>query len=73
MAGLLVPKVLAPTLVTQAHQAAHLGHDKMEELIGKYFLIHDFPAYVEWNPGNVLLAHRSMLPLDINRNLQEYS
>ena len=32
-------EVLAPTLITQVHQAAHLGHDKMEELIRKYFLI----------------------------------
>ena len=32
-------EVLAPTLITQVHQAAHLGHDKMEKLIQKYFLI----------------------------------
>ena len=29
---LLVPEELAPTLVSQTHQATHLGHDKMEEL-----------------------------------------
>ena len=30
---LLVPEELAPTLVSQTHQATHLGHDKPEELI----------------------------------------
>ena len=30
---LLVPEELAPTLVSQTHQANHLGHDKLEELI----------------------------------------
>ena len=34
---LLVPEALAPTLVSQVHQATHLGHDKMEKLIQKYF------------------------------------
>ena len=29
---LLVPEELAPTPVSQTHQATHLGHDKMEEL-----------------------------------------
>ena len=30
---LLVPEELAPTLVSQTHQATHLGHNKLEELI----------------------------------------
>ena len=30
---LLVPEELAHTLVNQTHQATHLGHDKLEELI----------------------------------------
>ena len=30
---LLVPEELAPTLVSQTHQATHLGHHKLEELI----------------------------------------
>ena len=30
---LLVLEELAPTLVSQSHQATHLGHDKLEELI----------------------------------------
>ena len=30
---LLVPEELAPSLVSQTHQATHLGHDKLEELI----------------------------------------
>ena len=30
---LLVPEELALTLVSQTHQATHLGHDKLEELI----------------------------------------
>ena len=36
---IIVPEDLAPTLVSQAYQATHLDHDKMEELIGKYFLV----------------------------------
>ena len=35
---LLVLEKLAPTLVNQIHQATHLGCDKLEEQIGKYFL-----------------------------------
>ena len=30
---------LAPTLVRQTHQVTHLGHDKLEELIWKYFSV----------------------------------
>ena len=30
---LLVLEELAPTLVSQTHQATHIGHDKLEELI----------------------------------------
>ena len=30
---LWVPEELTPTLVSQTHQATHLGHDKLEELI----------------------------------------
>ena len=29
---LLVPKELAPTLVSQTHQTTQLGHDKLEQL-----------------------------------------
>jgi len=36
---LLVPEELAPTLVSQTHQATHLGHNKLEELVRKYFLV----------------------------------
>ena len=36
---LLVPEELARTLVSQTHQATHLRHDKLEELIRKYFLV----------------------------------
>ena len=36
---LLVLEELAPTLVGQTHQATHPGHDKLEELIQKYFLV----------------------------------
>ena len=35
----MVPEELAPTLVSQTHQVTHLGHDKLEELIQKYFLV----------------------------------
>ena len=30
---------LVPSLVSQTYQATHLGHDKLEELIRKYFLV----------------------------------
>ena len=36
---LLVPEELAPTLVSQTHQVTYIGHDKLEELIQKYFLV----------------------------------
>ena len=36
---LLVLEELAPTLISQTHQASHVGHDKLEELIQKYFLV----------------------------------
>ena len=36
---LWVPEELAPILISQTHQATHLGHDKLEELIQKYFLV----------------------------------
>ena len=36
---LLVPVELAPILISQTHQAIHLGNDKLEELIRKYFLV----------------------------------
>ena len=36
---LQVPAALAPTLGSQVHQITHLGHDKIEELIRKHFLI----------------------------------
>ena len=36
---LLVLEELAPTLISQTRQATHLGHDKLEELIQKYFLV----------------------------------
>ena len=38
---LLVPEELAPTLVSQTH---HLGPDKLEELIWKYFLVPRLPS-----------------------------
>ena len=36
---LLVLEELVPSLVSQTYQATHLGHDKLEELIRKYFLV----------------------------------
>ena len=36
----MVPEELAPTLVSKTHQATHLGHDKLEELIRKYLVPH---------------------------------
>ena len=36
---LLVPEETAPSLVSQAHRTTHLGHDKLEESIRRYFLV----------------------------------
>ena len=36
---LLVPEEMAPSLVSQAHRSTYLGHDKLEELIRRYFLV----------------------------------
>ena len=36
---LLVLEGMAPSLVSQAHRMTHLGHDKLEELIQRYFLV----------------------------------
>ena len=36
---LLVPEEMAPSLVSQAHRSTYLGHDKLEELIQRYFLV----------------------------------
>ena len=36
---LLVPKEMAPSLVSQGHRTTYLGHDKLEELIRRYFLV----------------------------------
>ena len=42
---LLVPEGLARTLVSQTHQATHLGHDKLEEIIQKYLLVPPPPTF----------------------------
>ena len=36
---LLVPGRMAPSLVSPAHHMTHLGHDKLEDLIRRYFLV----------------------------------
>ena len=36
---LLVPEEMAPSLLSQAHRMTHLGHDRLEELIRRYFLV----------------------------------
>ena len=36
---LLVPEKMAPYLVNQAHHMTHVGHDRLEELIRRYFLV----------------------------------
>ena len=70
---LLVPEELAPTLVSQTHQATHLGHDKLEELIRKYFLVPRLSSLYRTESQTVLPAHRSMLPLGTDRNLRGFS
>ena len=70
---LLVPEELAPTLVSQTHQVTHLGHDKLEELIRKYFLVPASLPYAGQNLRTALPAHRSMLPLGTDRNLRGFS
>ena len=51
---LLVPEELAPTLVSQTHQATHLGHDKLEELIQKYFLVPCLSSLYRTNSQNCI-------------------
>ena len=67
---LLVPEDLAPTLVSQTHQATHLGHDKLEELIQKYFLVPRLPSLcrtisqncIDCSQANAASRHRQKPP-----------
>ena len=67
---LLVPEELAPTLVSQTHQATHLGPDKLEELIWKYFLVPRLPSLCRTesqnctacSQGNAASRHRQKPP-----------
>ena len=49
---LLVLEELTPTLVSQTHQATHLGHDNLEELIQKYFLVSHLSSLCRREPQN---------------------
>ena len=69
---LLVPEALAPTLVSQVHQATHLGHDKMEEFILKYFLISWFSSLCTMESRNYC-ACSQVNSVPGHKNLQEYS
>ena len=51
---LWVPEELAPILVSQTHQATHLGHDKLEELIRKYFLVPCLSSLYRTNSQNCI-------------------
>ena len=58
------------TLVSQTHQAIHLGHEKLEELIGKYFLVPHLSSlcrtksqnYTACSQVNVASRHRQKPP-----------
>ena len=41
---LLVPEEMAPSLVSQAHRTIYLGHDNLEVLIRRYFLVPGLPS-----------------------------
>ena len=56
---LLIPEELAPTLVSQIHQATHLGDDKLEELIQRYFLVPCLSSLHRTNLRIALPVHRS--------------
>ena len=49
---LLVPEALTLCLVSQVHQTTHLGYEKMEELIRKYFLIPRLSSLCRMEPQN---------------------
>ena len=70
---LLVPEALAPSLVSQVHQTTHLGCDKMEKLIWKYFLIPQLSSLCKMESQNCSACSEVNAAPDISRNLQEYS
>ena len=70
---LLVLEELAPTLISQIHQVTFLGHDKLEELIQKYFLVPRLSSLCRTESQTALPAYRSILTLGTDRNLQGFS
>ena len=70
---LLVPEALAPSLVSQVHQTTHLGRDKMEKLIWKYFLIPRLSSLCKMESQNCSACSEVNAAPDISRTLQEYS
>ena len=70
---LLVPEALATSLVSQVHQTTHLGSDKMEKLIWKYFLIPRLSSLCKMESQNCSACSEVNAAPDISRTLQEYS
>ena len=60
---IIVPEELTPTLVSQTHQATHLGYDKLEELVCKYFLVPHLssPCRTESQKPHLLLTGQCYL------------
>ena len=69
----LVPEALTPTLASQVPQAAHLGHDRMEKLIQKYFLIPRLSSLCRMESWNCSASSQVSAAPGHKQKLQEYS
>ena len=70
---LLVLEELAPILLSQTHQATHLGHDKLEELIRKYFLVPHLSSLCRTESQNCTACSHVSAASGTNRNLWGFS
>ena len=70
---LWVPEELAPILISQTHQATHLGHDKLEELIQKYFLVPRLSSLCRTESQNCTACSQVNAASGTNRNLWGFS
>ena len=69
---LLVLEELAPILLSQTHQATHLGHDKLEELIRKYFLVPHLSSLCRTESQNCTACSQVKAASRPDRNLQGF-
>ena len=68
-----MPEALTLSLVSQVHHTTHLGYEKMEELIRKYFLIPRLSSLCRMEPQNCSACSQVNAAPDISRNPWEYS